>query len=120
MYFILLTNRAATRSNREMALMAGGADFLSKPINPEELAMRLQVTRRLIGFADKAGRIDEPLPSCRRCRRVANAEGEWWAMETLVEEGTPVAFRYTMCPECAEERERVRVTAHPFRSLRAA
>lgn len=115
-YFILLTNRAPTRLNRETALQAGVDDFLVKPINPDELAMRLQVARRLIGFAEQAGRIERPLPSCRRCRRVASAEGEWCAMEALVPEGEPVAFSYTLCPECAEERERVRLaaSAHPF------
>ncbi|WP_221032835.1 response regulator [Actomonas aquatica] len=115
-YFILLTNRAPTRSNREMALRAGVDDFLTKPINPEELAMRLGVARRLIGFADRAGRIDQALPSCRRCRRVANADGEWCAMEVVVPEGEPVAFTYTDCPECAAERARVRTrsSAAPF------
>ncbi len=115
-YFILLTNRAPTRANREMAIQAGVDDFLSKPINPEELAMRLQVARRLIGFADRAGKIDTPLASCRRCRRVANTDGEWCAMEVVVPEGQPVAFAYTDCPECAAERARVRhrASASPF------
>lgn len=115
-YFILLTNRAPTRSNREMALLAGVDDFLTKPINPEELAMRLQVARRLIGFANQAGRIETRVQSCRRCRRVAAGDGEWWAMEALVPEGEPVAFNYTLCPECAQERSRARAgaSAHPF------
>ncbi len=120
-YFILLTNRAPTRANREMALMAGVDDFLTKPINPEELAMRLQVARRLIGFAERAGRIERPLASCRRCRRVAPAEADgkdaadWWAMDAVIAEGQPVAFSYTVCPECAEARERTRgASAHPF------
>lgn len=115
-YFILLTNRAPTRSNREMAIQAGVDDFLSKPINPEELAMRLQVARRLIGFADRAGRIETPLATCRRCRRVANSDGEWCAMEVVVPEGQPVAFAYTDCPECAAERARLRhrLSASPF------
>ena len=115
-YFILLTNRAPTRTNREMALAAGVDDFMTKPINPEELAMRLQVARRLVGFAQLAGRIETPLSSCRRCRRVAAADGEWCAMEVLVPPGEPVAFDYTICPECAEARQRVRigVCASPF------
>ena len=82
--------------------------------------MRLQVAHRLIGFAGRAGRIETPLSTCRRCRRVAAVDGEWCAMEVLVAPREPVAFDYTVCPECTAVRERVRIgtSVSPFGAAR--
>ncbi len=47
-YVILLTSRVGSGDRME-ALKAGADDFLQKPIDPEELAVRLEIARRILG-----------------------------------------------------------------------
>lgn len=47
-YFILISAQKITKENRQEALFAGVDDFLMKPIDPEELALRLFVAERII------------------------------------------------------------------------
>src|SRR5215211_2655510 len=42
-YFILISVAGVSRENRQAALDAGADDFLAKPIDPDELGMRLHV-----------------------------------------------------------------------------
>jgi two-component system chemotaxis response regulator CheY len=47
-YIILLTAKAG-RGHRILGLKAGADDFLTKPVDPEELAVRLEVAARILG-----------------------------------------------------------------------
>lgn len=48
-YFLLLTARG-TRGDRMEGLRAGADDFLTKPLDPEELAVRLEIARRILNI----------------------------------------------------------------------
>lgn len=54
-YFILVSATKITPENRTAALEAGVDDFLAKPIDPEELRMRLQVAERIVGGNGRMG-----------------------------------------------------------------
>jgi two-component system chemotaxis response regulator CheY len=54
-YFILLTARKE-RSDRMEGLRAGADDFLVKPVDAEELAVRLTIARRILSVQDRLER----------------------------------------------------------------
>ena len=54
-YFILLTARDG-RADRMEGLLAGADDFLVKPIDTEELAVRLTIARRILSVQDRLER----------------------------------------------------------------
>ncbi len=51
-YIVMLTCMDS-RSDRIKGLTAGADDFLTKPVDPEELAVRLQIASRIIGVQDE-------------------------------------------------------------------
>src|SRR6185295_19395763 len=51
-YFILLTARTGTQ-NRIEGLGAGADEFLSKPVDPDELEVRLRVAERILSLESR-------------------------------------------------------------------
>src|SRR5687767_5160259 len=57
-YFILVSAVGVTRETREAALQAGVDDFLAKPIDPDELGMRLHVAERILRFTAQVKQLE--------------------------------------------------------------
>lgn len=64
-YFILLTARSQRRDRLE-ALQAGVDDFLTKPLDPAELAARLNVADRILSWDRKLRELNESLRATSR------------------------------------------------------
>jgi CheY-like chemotaxis protein len=52
-YFILVSVNRITKENRQLALAAGVDDFLNKPIDMDEIGMRLHVAERILRLAER-------------------------------------------------------------------
>jgi phosphoserine phosphatase RsbU/P len=99
-YFILLTNLTATRENRESALAAGVDDFLTKPVNADEIWMRLRVAERILQFTKKVEQLESFLPICSYCKKVRDDQNYWQQIETYVSSRTSTQFSHGVCPDC--------------------
>ena len=99
-YFILITANSADSANRIEAADAGVDDFLSKPLNVEELWMRLRVAERILRFATQVRQLEELLPICSYCKKIRDDQNYWQQMEGYINERTGSEFSHSVCPDC--------------------
>jgi hypothetical protein len=99
-YFILITANSADSTNRIEAADAGVDDFLSKPLNVEELWMRLRVAERILQFATQVRLLEELLPICSYCKKIRDDQNYWQQMESYINERTGSEFSHSVCPDC--------------------
>ena len=102
-YFILLTARGATVENRREAAEAGIDDFLSKPLEPADLWMRLRVAERIIQWATQVQRLEALLPICSYCKKIRDDHNYWQQIEGYIQERTGSQFSHSICPECYKQ-----------------
>jgi sigma-B regulation protein RsbU (phosphoserine phosphatase) len=99
-YFILISTTKITKDTRDEALAAGVDDFLTKPIDPDELGMRLHVAQRIIGFAAQVKQLESYLPICGYCKKVRD-DGEYWReIEAYLSERKGTLLTHGICPDC--------------------
>ncbi len=101
-YFILLTANRTTSENFEKATAAGVDDFLTKPLDPDAIRMRLRVAERILKYTSEIRQLKEMIPICVYCRKVRD-EGDYWErVETYIQNETGSRFSHGACPECTE------------------
>ncbi len=103
-YFILISATRITKENRELALRAGVDDFLSKPIDPDELGMRLHVAERIIRFAAQVKQLESFLPICAYCKKVRSDDEYWQEIETYLAQRQNTQLSHGVCPHCYDTR----------------
>jgi len=101
-YFILLTAREGNENYRE-AMAAGVDDFLTKPVDRDELAIRLMVAKRIIRFSSQVRELKTLLPICMYCKKIRNDQDYWEKIETYLHQETGTDFSHGICPECSEK-----------------
>jgi DNA-binding response OmpR family regulator len=79
-YIILLTSM--TGKNRYLeGLEAGADDFLTKPVDKDELAARLKVGERIIGLQKEMRQMQGLLSICMLCKKIREARsGSRWTL----------------------------------------
>lgn len=98
-YFILLTARSG-KENFRAAMDAGIDDFLTKPVDAEELAARLGAADRILGLREELSQLEGLLPICSYCKRIRTAAGEYRSLEGYIEQRSKAEFSHGICPEC--------------------
>lgn len=98
--FILLTGQTATVQNRTAAVEAGVDDFLSKPVNMDELWMRLHVAARILEFTRQVRQLQEFLPICSYCKKIREDENYWGRVEDYINSHTGAKLSHSICPDC--------------------
>ncbi len=99
-YFILLTGRDATEDNQREAIEAGVDDFLSKPLDVQEIWMRLRVAERILRFATQVRQLEEFLPICGYCKKIRDDQNYWQQIEGYINARTGTDFSHSICPDC--------------------
>ena len=122
-YFILLTSRDATNENQSTAADAGVDDFLTKPLDVNELWMRLRVAERILRYTTQVRQLEELLPICSYCKKIRDDQNYWQQIEGYISARTGSDFSHSVCPDCytrvvAPELERFRATLAPRTSPR--
>jgi DNA-binding response OmpR family regulator len=99
-YFILLTGNEATTDNQREAADAGVDDFLTKPLNLDELWNRLRVAERILRYATQVKELEEMLPICSYCKKIRDDQNYWQQIEGYINERTGSEFSHSVCPDC--------------------
>ena len=99
-YFILVTARDASTQNQRIATDAGVDDFLTKPIDVQELWMRLHVAERILRYTTRVRQLEQLLPICSYCKKVRDDHNYWQQIENYIKERTGSEFSHSVCPDC--------------------
>jgi DNA-binding response OmpR family regulator len=100
-YFILLTAKTG-KENYQLAMQTGVDDFLSKPLDRDELVNRLRVAERILGFTTQIRQLKSLLPICAYCRKIRDDQNYWQQIESYIHQHTGSDFSHSICPECYE------------------
>lgn len=98
-YFIMLTGKTG-KENYLAAMQAGTDDFVTKPVDPDELHARLHVAERILGLREELNALEGLLPICSYCKRIRNERGEWSQLEGYIEKRSAAEFSHGICPDC--------------------
>ena len=112
-YAVLLTARTS-HDDVLTGLKAGADDYLTKPFDPEELYVRLQVGVRVLhlqqSLADRVGQLEEALtsvkqlqgllPICCYCKSIRNDQNYWEQVEHYIGAHSELQFSHGICPGC--------------------
>jgi sigma-B regulation protein RsbU (phosphoserine phosphatase) len=98
-------------------LMAGADDFVSKPVDPEELKARMRSGERIVKLeqtlanqvrelkaaAEHVQELQGMIPICMHCKRIRNQTKVWEKVETYIEKRSGARFSHALCAECLEK-----------------
>jgi sigma-B regulation protein RsbU (phosphoserine phosphatase) len=114
-YMLLVTARNAKADVVE-GLSAGADDFISKPVDPDELHARLRTGERIVRLeqalahqvkelkaaAEHVRELQGMIPICMHCKRIRNQSQIWEKVETYIEGRSGAKFSHALCAECLE------------------
>ena len=123
-YFILLTGSEASIENKRMTAEAGVDDFLTKPLDFQELWMRMRVAERIVRTTQQVRQLEELLPICSYCKKIRDDQNYWQQIEGYINERTGSEFSHSVCPDCytrvvLPELEKLKVSNPPPQSKRS-
>ena len=117
---IFLTSKTATKDIVK-GFDVGGADYICKPFNRQELQARVKTQLKLkreteerinreeslqraiseLQVALKENReLKELLPICCNCKKIRDDQGYWQRLEQFFNQYAGVQFSHSVCPEC--------------------
>lgn len=99
-YFILLTGKTPDVENQREAIEAGVDDFLTKPLDLQEIWMRLRVAERILRYATQVRQLEAFLPMCSYCKKVRDDQNYWQQIEHYINERTGTDISHSVCPDC--------------------
>ena len=101
-YYILLTGRSG-RESYLTAMDAGIDDFITKPVDGDELNARLRVAERILGLRKRMDDLEGLLPICSYCKRIRNDDQRWTGLEGYIEQRSGAEFSHGVCPDCFKQ-----------------
>lgn len=102
-YFILLTGQQPSEDNQREAIEAGVDDFLQKPLQMQEIWMRLRVAERIVHFATQVRQLEQFLPICGYCKKIRDDSNYWQQIESYINARTGTDFSHSICPDCYDK-----------------
>jgi len=110
-YIIMLT--ALTGKENYLAGMNAGADdFLSKPVDINELSACLRVAERILALQLEVRQLEGLLPICMYCKSIRDEDNTWQTIENYVMHRTEATFSHGCCPTCYEKHLKPQLGQH--------
>lgn len=98
-YFIMLTARAG-KENQQQAMDIGVDDFLTKPLDQDDLMCRLRVAERIINYANHIRKLQSKIVTiCMYTKQVKVNENEWVPVEKFFHDLLGVDFSHGISPQ---------------------
>ncbi len=103
-YFILLTANVQGKQSCMEAMESGVDDFLTKPLDRDQIWMRLKVAERILRYTREIGSLESMLPICSYCKKVRDDNNYWQQVETYISNRTGTTFSHSVCPTCYDKQ----------------
>jgi CheY-like chemotaxis protein len=100
-YFVLLTAMTG-KTNFLAAMDAGVDDYLTKPLDADEIKVRLRVARRILDLQRDIQILRGTLPICAWCKRIRDDDRLWHSVEEYLSSHTEADFSHSICPQCEQ------------------
>src|SRR5262249_22546783 len=82
-YYILLTAKTGKASFLE-AMDSGVDDYLTKPLDSDEIMVRLRVAERILALQSDLKNLSRTFPICAWCKRVRDDDALWLSVEEYI------------------------------------
>ena len=79
---------------------AGADDFITKPVDMDELRARLKAAERMLGLRNHVQRLEGLLPICAYCKRIRGDDQYWQKLEGYIAAHSDAQFSHGICPTC--------------------
>lgn len=103
-YFVLLTANIQGKGSYKEAMDAGIDDFLAKPLDKDQIWMRLRVAERILGYTRQISQLEDMMPICSYCKKVRDDNNYWQQVETYIADRTGSHFSHGVCPSCYDHK----------------
>lgn len=84
------------------SIHAGADDFITKPVDIDELRVRLHVAERTIRLHTHAKKLEGMFNACPGCKRIMQKDRTWASIESLLAEKSYASLSHGVCPSCYE------------------
>ncbi len=74
--------REASAESIDAAIAAGVDEFLTKPVDVQDLRLRLHTAERIVEFTAELRQLESFLPVCGYCKKVRDDKKYWQELET--------------------------------------
>ena len=115
-YIIMLTAKGERKDMLD-GLAAGADDYLTKPLDAEELKARVGVGVRMVEIQQvlhkkvqelemalgQVKQLQGILPICSYCKHVRDDQNYWQQVETYVSSHSEAEFSHSICPACYQK-----------------
>jgi DNA-binding response OmpR family regulator len=121
---IIFVTALEKSSDESQGLTLGAVDYITKPINPDIVRLRVRnhlelkfqrdqlkeqrdILRRQKNELEetliRVRRLEGIISVCMYCKKIRNEEKSWEQMETYISEHSDARFSHGICPECYKE-----------------
>lgn len=100
--FIVMLTAMRGKARYLEGMDAGADDFISKPVDLDELKARLRAAERMLGLHGRVRQLEGLLSICSYCKKIRNDCGTWVGVEEYIEGRTELSFSHGMCHGCGD------------------
>jgi DNA-binding response OmpR family regulator len=98
--YIIMVTVMEGKQNYLEAIQAGVDDFITKPIDHEQLIARLRVAKRILNLQTEVDTLVGLLPICSYCKNIRKDGVYWERVENYLERNSQLKFSHGICPDC--------------------